>query len=131
MITLCTPWPRKKPPPTMCPDVPEPTIVLSEATLISLPTGFIVIAPATTITYGSAAVAYRSSSAWVRTVTIAPPRPPYVPSWPSASTEAKPSAVAVAQAGAADAAGAAAGGTAMGAAAVRCPAGAAVPGAAP
>jgi hypothetical protein len=50
MITLWTPWPRKKPPPTICPAVPEPTIVLSEATLISLPFGSMVIVPATTMT---------------------------------------------------------------------------------
>lgn len=76
MMTLWTPGPRKKPPPTMWPAVPEPTIVLSEATLISLPTGFTVIVPATTMTYGSGAVAYFSRSARFRTVTVAPSRPP-------------------------------------------------------
>lgn len=76
MITLCTPVPRKKPPPTICPEVPAPTIVLSERTLISLPTGAIPIVPATTMTYGSSAVAYFSSSACVRTVTVSPSRPP-------------------------------------------------------
>jgi hypothetical protein len=50
MITLWTPCPRKKPPPTMWPEVPAPTIVLSEATLISLPLGFMAIVPATTMT---------------------------------------------------------------------------------
>jgi hypothetical protein len=63
-----------------------------------------VMAPATTMTYGSAAVAYFSSSACVRTVTVWPSRPPYVPFWPRALTEANPSAAAVAQAGAAAAA---------------------------
>ncbi|CAM5648982.1 hypothetical protein SAURM35S_07454 [Streptomyces aurantiogriseus] len=79
MMTLWTPWPRKKPPPTMCPEVPDPTIVLSEATLISLPTGFMLIVAATTMTYGSEAVAYFSRSARVFTVTVLPSRPPYVP----------------------------------------------------
>ncbi len=106
MITLWTPGPRKKPPPTICPEVPEPMMVLSERTLISLPTGSIVIAAATTMMYGFSAVAYFSRSARVFTVTISPPRPPYVPFCPSAFTEANPSAVAVAQAGTAVAAAA-------------------------
>lgn len=76
MITLCTPEPRKKPPPTMCPDVPDPTMVLSDRTLISFPTGFISMVAATTMTYGSVAVAYFSSSACVLTVTTCPSRPP-------------------------------------------------------
>ena len=76
MMTLWTPEPRKKPPPTIWPEVPEPTIVLSEATLISLPTGFMSIVAATTMTYGSAAVAYFSRSARVFTVTVFPSRPP-------------------------------------------------------
>ncbi len=53
----------------MCPEVPAPTMVLSDCTLISLPTGFMVMAPATTMTYGWVAVAYFSSSACVFTVT--------------------------------------------------------------
>ena len=76
MMTLWTPVPRKKPPPTICPDVPWPTMVLLDLTLISLPTGFMVIAAATTMTYGSSAVAYFSRSARVFTVTVWPPRPP-------------------------------------------------------
>ncbi len=100
MITLCTPRPRKNPPPTSCPEVPAPTIVLSEATSTSLPFGLIEIVAATTMTYGSEALAYFSRSARVRTVTVFPSRPPYVPFCPSAWTDAKPSALALAQAGA-------------------------------
>lgn len=70
MITLCTPEPRKKPPPTICPEVPDPTMVLFDWTLISFPTGSMVIVAATTMTYGSLAVAYFSRSASVFTVTI-------------------------------------------------------------
>ncbi|GAA3083495.1 hypothetical protein GCM10017562_61370 [Streptomyces roseofulvus] len=99
MITLWTPGPRKNPPPTMCPRVPEPMIVLSEATSISLPTGDISIVSATTMMYGSAAVAYFSSWASDVTVTVLPFRPPYVPFCPRASTEAKPSAASAAPAG--------------------------------
>lgn len=51
-------------------------MVLSDWTLISFPTGSMVMAAATTITYGSGAVAYFSRSARVLTVTVLPSRPP-------------------------------------------------------
>lgn len=56
MITLLVVAPRKKPPPTISPAVPTPTMVLLEATLSSVPFGLISIVPATLMTYGSAAV---------------------------------------------------------------------------
>lgn len=74
-----------------CPNGPEPMIVLLLATLISLPTGSMAIVAATTMTYGSAEVAYFSRSARVFRVTVLPSRPPYVPFCPMAWTEAKPS----------------------------------------
>ncbi|WP_437628212.1 hypothetical protein [Sorangium sp. So ce1151] len=92
-MTLCTPLPRKNPPWEISAVAPAPTMVLFDATEISLPLGDIVIFPWTRITWGPDAPAYRSRSAWFVTVTVSPPRPPSVPSWPSPLTLAKPSRV--------------------------------------
>ncbi|MEV5554900.1 hypothetical protein AB0L44_14720 [Nonomuraea wenchangensis] len=56
MMTFETP-PRKNPPPTMVPFLATPTMVLLEATRISLPLGEALSVPLTLITYGSPAVA--------------------------------------------------------------------------
>ena len=70
MMTFRTPLPRKKPPPTMWPPVPTPTIVLLELTRSSVPRGLMVMAPDTRMTCGALAVTYWLSCAWVVTVTV-------------------------------------------------------------
>src|SRR5688572_27330887 len=89
MMTFLTPAPRKKPPPTISPLVPAPTMVLFDLTLSSVPFGVIVMGAPTLITYGSVAVTYLVRSARFVTVTVVPVAPPVVPP----PVEAKPSGV--------------------------------------
>lgn len=90
MMTFFTPI-SLSPPSYISPVVPIPMMVLSLATLISVPLGEMVIFPETLITYFPVAAAYIAKSACVDTVTTVPPAPPVVPPF----KEANPSAAAL------------------------------------
>src|SRR4051812_21784440 len=93
MMTLETPALRKKPPPTICPPVPTPTMVLFDATRSSVPLGLILIWPGIRMMYACVDVTYSLSCSWVVAVTVWPPAPPVVGPRPRLGSAAKPSAV--------------------------------------